>query len=169
MVLDMRMIKKYKCSGSLIPLKQSPIGFFTAWSSKVGNFSLQDHVRTDAFEKMHKLKFLQFNKVKVNGSYKNFPKGLRWLCWSGFPEECIPNEFPMGNVVSIDMRYSCLKQLWNGYKVINFLSSSVGCQKLTRVEPLHQFISLLNWPNLLKWASYPVYITYTTTFIKQMT
>ncbi|XP_015084526.1 TMV resistance protein N-like [Solanum pennellii] len=121
MVLDMRMIKKYKCSRSLIPLKQSPIGFFTAWSSKVGNFSLQDHVRTDAFEKMHKLKFLQFNKVKVNGSYKNFPKGLRWLCWSGFPEECIPNEFPMGNVVSIDMRYSSLKQLWNGYKFLQYL------------------------------------------------
>jgi len=144
MVLDMRMIP-------LIPLRQSPIGFFTAWSSKLGNFSLQDHVRTDAFEKMHKLKFLQFNKVQVNGSYKNFPKGLRWLCWSGFPEECIPNEFPMGNVVSIDMRYSSLKQLWNGYKVINclyihFLWSSLGCQKgglggltLKWVESLHHF------------------------------
>ncbi|KAK4739523.1 hypothetical protein R3W88_003220 [Solanum pinnatisectum] len=63
----------------------------------------------------------KFNKVQVNGSYKNFPKGLRWLCWSGFPEECIPNEFPMGSVVSIDMRYSSLKKFWNGFKFLQYL------------------------------------------------
>ncbi|CAN4110790.1 unnamed protein product [Withania somnifera] len=119
MVLDMRMMKGEKYSRPSIPVKQSSIGLFTAWSTK-GNSSLQD-VRTDAFEKMHKLRLLQFNKVQVNGSYKNFPKGLRWLCWSGFPEECIPTELPMGNVVSIDMRYSSLKQLWKGYKFLQYL------------------------------------------------
>ncbi|XP_059313474.1 disease resistance protein RPV1-like [Lycium ferocissimum] len=116
MVLDMRMIKKEKYFSPSIPVRQNAISF---WSTK-GNSSLQD-VRTDAFEKMHKLKFLQFNKVQVNGSYKNFPKGLRWLCWIGFPEESIPNDFPMGNVVSIDMRYSSLKLLWNGCKFLKFL------------------------------------------------
>ncbi|XP_055816433.1 disease resistance protein RPV1-like [Solanum dulcamara] len=119
MVLDMRMIKKEKYPSPSIPVRKNAIGFFTAWSTK-GNSSLQD-VRSDAFEKMHKLKFLQLNKVQVNGSYKNFPKGLRWLCWSGFPEEFIPNDFPMGNVVSIDMRYSSLKLLWNGYKFLPYL------------------------------------------------
>lgn len=119
MVLDMRMIKKGRYSSPLIPVTQNAIAFFT-WSTK-GNSSLQD-LRTDAFEKMHKLRFLQFNKVQVDGSFKNFPKGLRWLCWSGFPEECIPNEFPMGTVVSIDMQYSSLKQLWKGFKVLSIHS-----------------------------------------------
>lgn len=128
MVLDMRMIKKEKYQSPSIPVSQSAVGFFTAWSTKLGNSSLQD-MRSDAFEKMHKLKFLQFNKVKVNGCFKKFPKGLRWLCWSGFPEECIPNEFPMGNVVSIDMRYSSLKQLWNGYKVMFLLVHFISCVK----------------------------------------
>ncbi|OIT28454.1 PREDICTED: TMV resistance protein N-like isoform X1 [Nicotiana attenuata] len=118
MVLDMRMIKKVKYSSPLIPVRQNAIGFFT-WSTK-GNSS-SENVRTDAFEKMHKLRFIQFNKVQVDGSFKNFPKGLRWLCWSGFPEECIPNEFPMGSVVSIDMQYSSLKQLWKGFKFLPFL------------------------------------------------
>ncbi|XP_070048970.1 disease resistance protein RPV1-like [Nicotiana tomentosiformis] len=127
MVLDMRMIKNEKYSSPLIPVRQNAIAFFT-WSTK-GNSSLQD-VRTDAFEKMHKLRFLQYNKVQVDGSFKNFPKGLRWLCWSGFPEDSIPIELPMGSVVSIDMRYSSLKQLWKGFKVLSihipvFLSSPI--------------------------------------------
>ncbi|XP_006358559.1 TMV resistance protein N-like [Solanum tuberosum] len=135
MVLDMRMIKKEKYSSPLTSVKQK---ISTAWSTKLGNSSLQDHVKTDAFEKMHKLQFLRFNKVQVNGSYKNFPKGLRWLCWSGFPEECIPNEFPMRNVVSIDMRYSSLKQLWNGYKAAQILNTyQQELDKLTSLKELY--------------------------------
>ncbi|CAL5380258.1 unnamed protein product [Camellia sinensis] len=74
-----------------------------------------------AFVRMHKLRLLQLSYVQLSGSYKEFPKTLKWLCWSGFPLESIPIDFPVESLVSLDMRYSNMKHVWNGTKFLGLL------------------------------------------------
>ncbi|KAI9104304.1 hypothetical protein K1719_022876 [Acacia pycnantha] len=45
---------------------------------------------TNAFEKMKKLRLLNFNHVQLNGDYAYLSKQLRWLCWNGFLLENLP-------------------------------------------------------------------------------
>ena len=74
---------------------------------------------TNALNKMEKLILLQLNHVKLNGPFKNFPKGLRGLCMHGFQSEYIPSDLPMEQLVALDMSFSNLKQLWRKPKVLN--------------------------------------------------
>ncbi|CAL5401800.1 unnamed protein product [Camellia sinensis] len=74
-------------------------------------------LEVDSFARMHKLKLLQLRNLQVNGSFENFPKGLRWLCWHGFSFNSICNDFPLDNLVVLDMRYSNLQKVWEGTKV----------------------------------------------------
>ncbi|XP_058216248.1 disease resistance protein RPV1-like [Rhododendron vialii] len=78
-------------------------------------------LEADAFAGMNKLKLLQLNHVHISGPYKKFPKGLRWLCWRGFPLKSIPGDFPLESLVALDMQYSRLKNVWEGTKYIRFL------------------------------------------------
>lgn len=70
-----------------------------------------------AFVRMHKLRLLRLSYVQLSGSHEEFPKKLKWLCWSGFPLESIPIDFPVECLVSLDMCYSNMKQVWNRTKV----------------------------------------------------
>ena len=70
------------------------------------------YLRTDAFKNMSKLRILKLNYVEVTGSYENFPKSLVWLSWHGFPLKFIPVEFPLENIVALDLRHSSLEQVW---------------------------------------------------------
>ncbi|KAL4561986.1 hypothetical protein LXL04_034172 [Taraxacum kok-saghyz] len=67
-----------------------------------GSFEL----KTDALSNMDNLMLLQLNYVKINGSYDNFPKELRWLCMHGFPLKSLPSDLLMENLVALDMSYS---------------------------------------------------------------
>ncbi|KAI8546074.1 hypothetical protein RHMOL_Rhmol07G0088000 [Rhododendron molle] len=78
-------------------------------------------LEADAFAKMSKLKLLQLNRIHISGSYKKFPKRLRWLCWRGFPLKSIPGDFPLESLVAIDMQYSRLKNIWDGTKFLRLL------------------------------------------------
>ena len=71
----------------------------------------------NALARMYELRLLQLCYVQLSGSYEEFPKRLRWLCWRGFPLESIPSDFPVESLVALDMRYSSLKQVWRGTKV----------------------------------------------------
>ncbi|KAK2971715.1 hypothetical protein RJ640_004009 [Escallonia rubra] len=73
-------------------------------------------IETSAFARMSELRLLLINYVQLTGSYKRFPKKLRWLCWLGFPLKSIPTDFPLESLVVIDMRNSYLTQFWNGTK-----------------------------------------------------
>ncbi|KAB2602492.1 TMV resistance protein N-like [Pyrus ussuriensis x Pyrus communis] len=66
---------------------------------------------TNAFSRMHRLKFLQLSHVKLNGSYKEFPTGIRWLCWLQFPFDSLPCDFPLDSLVALEMCYSSLRQV----------------------------------------------------------
>ncbi|KAK9910936.1 hypothetical protein M0R45_034870 [Rubus argutus] len=74
-------------------------------------------LETNAFTSMRQLRLLELCGVQLNGSYQEFPKGLRWLCWSEYPLDSIPNDFVLENLVVLDMHYgSNLKQVWKGTK-----------------------------------------------------
>ncbi|THG21559.1 hypothetical protein TEA_018148 [Camellia sinensis var. sinensis] len=73
-------------------------------------------LEVDAFARMHKLKLLQLKNLQVNGSFENFPKGLRWLCWHGFSFNSICDDFPLDNLVVLEMPYSNLQKVWEGTK-----------------------------------------------------
>ncbi|PWA37987.1 toll/interleukin-1 receptor (TIR) domain-containing protein [Artemisia annua] len=66
---------------------------------------------TNALKKMEKLILLQLNHLKLNGPFKNFPKGLRGLCMHGFQSKYIPSDLPVEHLVALDMSFSDLKQL----------------------------------------------------------
>ncbi|CAK9167351.1 unnamed protein product [Ilex paraguariensis] len=78
-------------------------------------------LETNAFQCMHELRLLEINYVQLVGGYKEFPNNIRWLCWHGFWLKYFPNDFPMDNLVAIDMRNSSLEQLWKGAKCIESL------------------------------------------------
>lgn len=102
--------------------KRYRLGFFS-WqpveNGLTASFSMSNEVvfETKIFAKMHKLKLLQLNYVKLNGSYKDFPKSLIWLCWHGFPLKFLPSNLHLEKLVVLDMRYSSLKYVWKGIRV----------------------------------------------------
>ncbi|XP_052192447.1 disease resistance protein RPV1-like isoform X3 [Diospyros lotus] len=106
--------------------KRHRIGFFS-WqpiaTALTKLFLVPDEVNltTDAFSMMHNLKLLKLNYVQVGGSYYEFPKEVRWLCWHGFALKYIPSDFPLESLVSLDMQKSSLKQLWKGTKSLRSL------------------------------------------------
>lgn len=103
-----------KSEGSLS--KKSQPGFF--WhsrdSAKASNLLV---FKSDAFFKMQRLKFLQVNSAQFIGSYEQFPKRLRWLCWRGLELESIPSDFPLESLIALDLRYNSLRQVWKGSRV----------------------------------------------------
>ncbi|XP_042478786.1 disease resistance protein RPV1-like [Macadamia integrifolia] len=80
-----------------------------------------DHIRTEAFAKMQRLRLLQFNHVHLAGNYKHFSKELRWLCWCGFHLNSIPTNFHLENLGILDMQHSNIKYLWKGIKLLKKL------------------------------------------------
>lgn len=67
------------------------------------------NLKTDALQKMDRLKLLKLNFVKLTGTYGNFSEDLRWLCWLGSNLRTILSDLFMGNLVAIDMSYSKLE------------------------------------------------------------
>ncbi|KAM2001703.1 hypothetical protein ACFX15_025503 [Malus domestica] len=85
-------------------------------SSSMPSFS------TEAFANMKKLRFLHLKYVQLNGEYKHLPKELIWLCWEGCPLKSIPDDFfDQPRLVVLDMQYSNLVQVWEGYKLLETL------------------------------------------------
>ncbi|KAI8023819.1 Disease resistance protein RRS1, partial [Camellia lanceoleosa] len=95
--------------------KRHCFGFSKNVGTALGN-SNQIPLEVDAFARMHKLRLLQLKYIQISGSFENFPKGLRWLCWHGFPFKSIPHDFPLENLIVLDMSYSWLQIAWKGAK-----------------------------------------------------
>ncbi|KAI8012445.1 TMV resistance protein N [Camellia lanceoleosa] len=101
-------------------------------------------LEVDAFARMHKLKLLQLNYLQVNGSLENFPKGLRWLCWHGCSFNSISDDFPLDNLVVLDMQYSNLQKVWDGTKFLE----SLKILDLSHSHCLSETPDFLEAPNL---------------------
>ncbi|CAN6699565.1 unnamed protein product [Malus baccata var. baccata] len=97
---------------------------------------------------VQKLRLLQLSNVQLNGEYKHFPKKLMWLSWSGCHLESIPDDFlNQEKLVILDMQWSRLVQVWEGYKslqklkIINlshstFLQKSLDFSQVPNLEEL---------------------------------
>ncbi|KAL7205634.1 hypothetical protein ACSBR2_018542 [Camellia fascicularis] len=103
--------------------KRRRLGFFSWLPTYPVSTESNEEVglNTDAFFSMRKLRKLQLYSVQLIGRYEKFPKKLRWLRWHGFPLKFIPNDFPLENLVVLDMRNSSLAQLWKGTKMLRLL------------------------------------------------
>ncbi|KAM7470252.1 hypothetical protein LguiA_008435 [Lonicera macranthoides] len=138
LTLDMRMLKeasnnakkrRYEdsCDKSIFlnhvtSLKRRCLSIISGQSVSTTLRSPNDiYLTTDAFKSMTNLRLLKLNYLKLIGSYDNFPKSLAWLSWHGFPLKSIPVEFPMENLVALDLRYSILKQVWKETPLIESL------------------------------------------------
>ncbi|KAK9944481.1 hypothetical protein M0R45_010047 [Rubus argutus] len=75
-------------------------------------------LETDSFTRMHKLRLLQLSHIQLSGSYKEFPTGLRWMCWLKFPLPSLPSDFPLVRLVVLEMCHSSLRQVWTGTKYL---------------------------------------------------
>ena len=84
----------------------------------------QIHITTKSFAMMKNLRLLKIyshlkstsaredNRVKLSKDFE-FPScELRYFYWQGYPLESVPSSFDAEDLVELDMRYSCLKQLW---------------------------------------------------------
>ncbi|XP_050237160.1 disease resistance protein RPV1-like isoform X2 [Mercurialis annua] len=115
------------------------------------------NLKTKAFAEMDRLKLLQLGSVKLSGDYENFPKGLVWLFWSGFPLKSIPNTFQLEKLAVLDMRRSSLINVWKGtrflvdLKILN-LSHSHGLVKTPNFMglPSLERLKLKNCINLVE-------------------
>ncbi|KAM7470215.1 hypothetical protein LguiA_008398 [Lonicera macranthoides] len=103
-------------------------------------------LRTDAFEKMERLRLLKLNYTQLDGRYDNFPKTLIWLCWHGFPSKYIPIELSLENLVALDLRHSKLEEVWAGPKFLG----SLKILNLSYSERLAKTPNFLGVPNLEK-------------------
>ncbi|KAL7257957.1 hypothetical protein ACSBR1_004142 [Camellia fascicularis] len=98
----------------------------------------------DAFARMRKLKLLQLKYLQVSGSFENFPKGLRWLSWHEFPFKSICDDFPLENLVVLEMRYNNLQKVWEGTKFLE----SLKILDLSHSHCLSETPDFLDVPNL---------------------
>ncbi|KAL7205674.1 hypothetical protein ACSBR2_018576 [Camellia fascicularis] len=136
LVLDMHMLREVASSKSVLSanisnqrrfkevfsLNQHCFGFLSCHpaGTELKNAN-EAYFKTDALARMHKLRLLHLNYVQLNGSHRELPKGLRWLCWQGFRSEFIPEDFPLESLVVLDMRYSSLERVWKRTKFLGLL------------------------------------------------
>ncbi|CAN6722624.1 unnamed protein product [Malus baccata var. baccata] len=78
--------------------------------------------RTKAFVNMKKLRLLRLSYVELAGSFKHFPKELRWLRWRRFPFKYMPKHLlNQPKLVALDLRLSNLRKGWNNSKPLENL------------------------------------------------
>ncbi|KAJ6857975.1 TMV resistance protein N [Populus alba x Populus x berolinensis] len=82
---------------------------------------VQESFSTKSFTKMRRLKLLQIKGANLVGSYSLLPKELIWLWWFGCPLKSLPSDFHLNDLVILDMRYSHVRKLWKGTKILNKL------------------------------------------------
>ncbi|KAI9070716.1 hypothetical protein K1719_047321 [Acacia pycnantha] len=115
------------------------------------------HFETEAFKMMKRLRLLHLEDVQLRGDYKYISRDLRWLCWHGFPLTYIPSNFYQDELVAIDLKYSCLRQVWKEprllkrLKILNLSYSPnlVQTPDFSKLPNLEKLI-LKDCPNLSK-------------------
>ena len=78
-------------------------------------------LHSKTFEKMENLRMLHFesdapwiesNVVQLASSLESLPDGLKILCWDGFPQRSLPQNYWPQNLVRLEMIRCHLEQLW---------------------------------------------------------
>ncbi|KAM7473456.1 hypothetical protein LguiB_020699 [Lonicera macranthoides] len=71
-------------------------------------------VATDAFRKMTKLRLLEIHNTCISKGPDYLPDELRWIVWDEYPSNYLPTTFEADNLVGLQLRWSRLRQLWEG-------------------------------------------------------
>ncbi|XP_050160118.1 disease resistance protein RUN1-like isoform X1 [Malus sylvestris] len=101
-------------------------------------------LETNAFARMRNLQLLHLSHVRLDGCYADFPTGLRWLCWLEYPLDSIPIDFPLENVIVLEMQYSSLRQVCKGTKFL----PSLKILDVSHSHGLSETIDFSLFPNL---------------------
>ncbi|XP_050160138.1 disease resistance protein RUN1-like isoform X20 [Malus sylvestris] len=101
-------------------------------------------LETNAFARMCNLQLLHLSNVRLDGCYADFPTGLRWLCWLEFPLDSVPIDFPLENVIVLEMQYSSLRQVCKGTKFL----PSLKILDVSHSHGLSETIDFSLFPNL---------------------
>ncbi|KAF2573296.1 hypothetical protein F2Q70_00001327 [Brassica cretica] len=106
-----------------------------------------------AFKRMSNLRFLAIYKSIDDGNdgmhlpvEMEFPRCLRLLQWTSYPNKCLPSTFHPENLVNLCMRYSKLEYLWQGIQPLTNLKK----MDLTLSCHLKELPDLSNARNLEK-------------------
>ncbi|XP_071722232.1 disease resistance protein RUN1-like [Rutidosis leptorrhynchoides] len=109
-----------------------------SWLKADKSGEITRNVDADTFTGLQNVKLLKLNYGNLIGNHKNFPKNLIWLCWHGFPMKCIPPDFCLQKVVSLDVSYSKIKRLWEG-------AMSLPSLKFLYASHCHQLVTIPNF------------------------
>ncbi|KAI9377681.1 hypothetical protein POPTR_019G113701v4 [Populus trichocarpa] len=99
-------------------------------SLDMSKLSRQIHLKSDAFEMMDGLRFLNFygrpysqdDKMHLPPTGLEYlPNKLRYLRWDGFPSKSLPLAFRAEHLVELHLRESKLVKLWTGVKDVGNL------------------------------------------------
>ncbi|KAL9330285.1 hypothetical protein ACSQ67_005288 [Phaseolus vulgaris] len=101
-------------------------------------------VLAQSFEKMDNLRMLRLytwgmeSKVSLESSLVGLPDTLKILYWDYFPQRFWPPKFCPQNLVTLEMPYCHLEQLWEGDQILPNLKrlDLSGSRKLTRIPDL---------------------------------
>ncbi|KAM7469040.1 hypothetical protein LguiA_007223 [Lonicera macranthoides] len=96
---------------------------------------------TEAFRKMAKLRLLEIHNTCIPKGPDYLPNELRWIDWDKYPSNSLPTTFEADILVGLRLRYSRLKQLWEGRTLdltdCNLLASPDGLGSLFSLKELH--------------------------------
>ncbi|KAJ6293565.1 hypothetical protein OIU76_021755 [Salix suchowensis] len=82
---------------------------------------------TEGFKSMVNLRLLQINHAKLQGKFKNFPAGLKWLQWKNCPIKNLPSDYAPHELAVLDLSESGIERVWGW-------NSNKGCVRLTKVH-----------------------------------
>ncbi|BFG20734.1 hypothetical protein CerSpe_070080 [Prunus speciosa] len=89
---------------------------------------------SEAFSKMHNLRFLQIRNVHMTEGPRFLSNALVFLEWSEYPTKFLPRSFQPMKLCELNLCYSSIEQLWNGetcLEKLRFINVSWS-QNLTR-------------------------------------
>ena len=86
---------------------------------KLSSLAINKTLRAEALSKMNQLRLLIIaSDANFSGSLNSLSKELRYLEWSGYPFTYFPSSCELTKLVELDLRFSNIKQLWEGKKVL---------------------------------------------------
>ncbi|MED6138877.1 hypothetical protein PIB30_078694 [Stylosanthes scabra] len=111
------------------------------------------HLDGDTFKKMPDTRFLKIydswrnqklGNVYFSSTPESFPKGLRYLQWSGWPLKSLPPNFCAEKLVELSMPWSKVSKLWDGVQdLVNLKRINLkGCEKLVELPDFTQATNL---------------------------
>ncbi|CAL9019992.1 unnamed protein product [Prunus brigantina] len=101
---------------------------------------------TEAFNEMHGLRLLHFDKVMFSSGPKFLPNSLRIIQWSWNPSKSLPSSFEPHLLSKLEMRKSKLVRLWDGakdfpnlkYMNLSFSDKLTSTPDFTRIPNLEE-------------------------------